>query len=143
MKKQFTGYKVPKTLNLRQIKVSFFDKIPTLTDTNEFWYLFYNDSIKKWNIPQKCNGSVEDKDILTKIQAYISNHYGYDRCKKVNVLAELLPIAKEYAEVVYAKNNIKEIELKKRLKEKEQRDYERTQKQLTTKYEVKHLHKTS
>lgn len=134
MSKNFTGYKVPKNLNFRQIEVSFFKEVPTLTNTKEFWYLFYNDSIRKWNIPQKCNGTDADKDILTKIQVYISNHYGYDRQQKQDVISELLPIAKEYATLL-----VKERKLDTYLEEKKKRDYDRIERKLGSKFKVKHI----
>jgi hypothetical protein len=139
MKQNFTGYKVPKTLNLRQIEVKFLKGIPGSLNTNDFYYLFYNETIRKWNIPQKCNGTDKDKAVLTKLQAYITNHYGYDRQQKQNVLAELLPLAKNIAQSEYIFSNIKELELKRRLKDKEQRDYERTKQQLENKFTVNHL----
>ena len=120
MNNKFTGFKVPKTLNLRAIEISFFKKIPSLLDMNNFYYLFYNEKDKKWNIPQKCNCNKKDKEILTKIQVYITNHYGYDRQQKQNVIAELLPVAKEYASLI-----VKERKLSQYLEEKKKRDYDR------------------
>lgn len=132
MKQSYTGYKVPKTLttktingyckktdsftlikrttlNLKQLEVKFLTSIPKKLDTKNYWYLFYNETIRIWNIPQKCfiNVTQEDKNILAQLQSYISNHYGYDRQLKNDTYSELLPAIKEYTQAVYMQNNIK------------------------------------
>jgi hypothetical protein len=140
MENKFKGYRVPKTLKLRQIEIRDLKSIPKQLDTENNYYFFINLENGKWAIPQKCSVIPEQEVIvINSIHNYIINHYGYDKPKKVNVLAELLPIAKEYYSLVHTFDNIKEIETERKLKAKEKRDYERIQKGLGSRYTVKHV----
>lgn len=136
---KFTGFKVPKTLNLRKIEVKVSDMIPKILDKSNYYYFFINEETKKWAIPQKCeNITPEEKNLLDKIHNYIINHYGYDR-SKLNAIAELLPLTKErvISECIF--KNARLLEREKIKKERGNKQYERLQKKLGNKFKVEHL----
>lgn len=136
---KFTGFKVPKTLNLKKIQVKVSNMIPKNLDKTNFYYFFINEETKKWAIPQKCEDITPlEKSTLDKIHNYIINHYGYDR-SKLNAIAELLPLTKEriVSECIF--KNARLIEREKMKKERENKQYEKLQEKLGSKFEVKHI----
>lgn len=102
MRKSFTGYKVPKTLNFRKIEVRQFLAIPKQEnlDFANYYYFFKNNIT--WAIPQKCNKHTpKEAQEMELCLAYIKNHYGHDKPQKgFNAITELFPVIKEYLEVI-------------------------------------------
>lgn len=136
---KFTGFKVPKTLNLKKIQVKVSDMIPKNLDKANFYYFFINEETKKWAIPQKCEDITPlEKSTLDKIHNYIINHYGYDR-SKLNAIAELLPLIKENIISECNCQNARLMEREKIKKEREKKQYEKAQERLENKFEVKHI----
>lgn len=61
MKKNYIGYKVPRNLRYRNTEISYFNSVPKLEDTKNYFYFFLNTVNHNWLIPQLCNNSdIED-----------------------------------------------------------------------------------
>lgn len=126
----YIGYKVPKTLKYESIEIrNDLNKIPELANFNDFYYIFYNERLKNYIIPQKVNKlkyntSEKDSINITRFLTYLKK-LKYD---KVNGI-----LSKKECEEIFILpilNLVKEVSQKDlaRLKEKERRDNEALQK---------------
>jgi len=126
----YIGYKVPKTLKYESIEIrNDLSKIPELANFNDFYYIFYNERLKNYIIPQKVNKlkyntSEKDSINITRFLTYLKK-LKYDKVNGVLLKKEceeifILPIL----------NLVKEVSEKDlaRLKEKERRYNEALQK---------------
>lgn len=126
----YIGYKVPKTLKYESIEIrNDLNKIPELANFNDFYYIFYNERLKNYIIPQKVNKlkyntSEKDSINITRFLTYLKK-LKYDKVNGVLLKKEceeifILPIL----------NLVKEVSEKDlaRLKEKERRYNEALQK---------------
>lgn len=71
----FTGYKVPKTLDYSKIEVREDLKcIPQTLDLKNNYYIFYNNNIGNYAIPQNCNNkNVQELKDLKKFLTYLKS----------------------------------------------------------------------
>ena len=126
----YIGYKVPKTLKYESIEIkNDLNKIPELANFNDFYYIFYNERLKNYIIPQKVNRlkyntSEKDSINITRFLTYLKK-LKYDKVNGVLLKKEceeifILPIL----------NLVKEVSEKDlaRLKERERRYNEALQK---------------
>jgi hypothetical protein len=126
----YIGYKVPKTLKYESIEIrNDLNKIPELANFNDFYYIFYNERLKNYIIPQKVNKlkyntSEKDSINITRFLTYLKK-LKYDKVNGVLLKKEceeifILPIL----------NLVKEVSEKDlaRLKERERRYNEALQK---------------
>jgi hypothetical protein len=126
----YIGYKVPKTLKYESIEIrNDLNKIPELANFNDFYYIFYNERLKNYIIPQKVNklkyNTLEKDSInITRFLTYLKK-LKYDKVNGVLLKKEceeifILPIL----------NLVKEVSEKDlaRLKERERRYNEALQK---------------
>lgn len=126
----YIGYKVPKTLKYESIEIrNDLNKIPELANFNDFYYIFYNERLKNYIIPQKVNKlkyntSEKDSINITRFLTYLKK-LKYDKVNGV--------LSKKECEEIFILpilNLVKEVSQKDlaRLKEKERRDNEALQK---------------
>ena len=107
----FTGYKVPKTLDYSKIEVKEDLKYIPELDTKNYYYIFYNNKIGNYAIPQNCNNKSEQelKDLKKFLNYLKSPMTTEDIMKEIFNLTKLrLNIAK-----------IENPELKKNITDKE------------------------
>jgi len=71
MKKTYIGYKVPRNLRYKNTEISYFDFIPELKDTKNYYYFFLNTINHNWIIPQLCNNP--DKEDCNQIKRVFEN----------------------------------------------------------------------
>lgn len=117
MKNNFTGYRVPKTLDYSKLTIkknlSFIPKI----NQDDYYFIFYNNELELYNIPQNCNN--KNKQELKDLKKFL-NFIKDLPITKEEITEMLLPLAKELR-VLHTKKE--ELENKKRLL-----DYEKLQK---------------
>jgi len=98
----YIGYKVPKTLKYESIEIrNDLNKIPELANFNDFYYIFYNERLKNYIIPQKVNKlkyntSEKDSINITRFLTYLKK-LKYDKVNGVLLKKEceeifILPI---------------------------------------------------
>lgn len=151
MKQKYIGYKVPKTLNYNKLEVcEDLSYIPQLIQTQGFYYIFYNETNKSFLIPQKTdpkkyNMSPKELKEITLFKEYLKSPI-----TKEEIVDIILPLAIISAQKEHIFDNIIETEqikrskeLELRLRQKAEREYERTKNKLSRKYKVEHLHKVT
>lgn len=107
----FTGYKVPKTLNYNKIEVrEDLSYIPQL-DTNNYYYIFYNNLIGNYAIPQNCNNKNEKE--LRDLKSFLN--YLKTPMTTADIMNEIFNLTKLRINIAKIENP----DLKKRITEKE------------------------
>lgn len=120
-KRLFTGYKILKNLYIGSIEINTFNCIPKNINTDTYYYYFYSNDSKVWNIPQICQlkDPFEKKHIQKGLSLMKEVRAEFE---PINMVKEILKNFDQFNELLGEINELEsklENKLEKRLNEEE------------------------